>query len=100
MACFAPSVTCFAVPTDTKPAADGERRVVIVESPAKARTIAGYLGDGFVVESSVGHIRDLPQRAAEIPAKHKKEPWARLGVDIENDFEPLYVVDADKKTVE
>jgi DNA topoisomerase-1 len=74
---------------------------VIVESPAKARTIAGYLGDGFVVESSVGHIRDLPQRAAEIPAKHKKEPWARLGVDIENDFEPLYVVDADKKkTVE
>jgi DNA topoisomerase I len=74
---------------------------VIVESPAKARTIAGYLGDEFVVESSVGHIRDLPQRAAEIPAKHKKEPWARLGVDIENDFEPLYVVDADKKkTVE
>src|SRR3954466_15776225 len=78
-----------------------ERRLVIVESPAKARTIAGYLGDGFVVESSVGHIRDLPQRAAEIPAKHKKEPWARLGVNIENDFEPLYVVDADKKkTVE
>jgi DNA topoisomerase I len=77
------------------------KRVVIVESPAKARTIAGYLGDGFVVESSVGHIRDLPQRAAEIPAKHKKEPWARLGVNIENDFEPLYVVDADKKkTVE
>src|SRR3954466_1449785 len=76
-------------------------RLVIVESPAKARTIAGYLGDGFVVESSVGHIRDLPQRAAEIPAKHKKEPWARLGVNIENDFEPLYVVDADKKkTVE
>jgi DNA topoisomerase I len=74
---------------------------VIVESPAKARTIAGYLGDGFVVESSVGHIRDLPQRAAEIPAKHKKEPWARLGVNIEKDFEPLYVVDADKKkTVE
>jgi DNA topoisomerase-1 len=74
---------------------------VIVESPAKARTIAGFLGDDFVVESSVGHIRDLPQRAAEIPAKLKKEPWARLGVNVEKDFEPLYVVDSDKKkTVE
>ena len=71
--------------------------MVIVESPAKARTIAGYLGDDFVVESSVGHIRDLPQSAADIPAKHKKEPWARLGVDVENDFEPLYILDADKK---
>ncbi len=77
------------------------KRVVIVESPAKARTIAGYLDDGYVVESSVGHIRDLPQSSAEIPSKHKKEPWARLGVDVENDFEPLYVVDSDKKkTVE
>ncbi len=73
------------------------KRVVIVESPAKARTIAGYLGDDFVVESSVGHIRDLPQSAADVPAKHKKEPWARLGVDVENDFEPLYILDADKK---
>jgi DNA topoisomerase-1 len=70
---------------------------VIVESPAKARTIAGYLGDEFVVESSVGHIRDLPQSAADIPAKHKKEPWARLGVNVEKDFEPLYILDADKK---
>jgi DNA topoisomerase-1 len=70
---------------------------VIVESPAKARTIAGYLGDGFVVESSVGHIRDLPTRAAEIPERYRKEPWARLGVDVDNDFEPLYVVDSDKK---
>src|SRR5204863_5864231 len=69
--------------------------------PAKARTIAGYLDDDYVVESSVGHIRDLPQRAAEVPAKHKKEPWARLGIEVENDFEPLYVVDSDKKkTVE
>ena len=77
------------------------KHVVIVESPAKARTIAGYLGNDYVVESSVGHIRDLPQSAAEIPAKHKKEPWARLGVNVENDFEPLYVVDPDKKkTVE
>jgi len=73
------------------------KRLVIVESPAKAKTIAGYLGPGFVVESSIGHIRDLPERAADIPAKYKKEPWARLGVDVERDFEPLYVVDADKR---
>jgi DNA topoisomerase-1 len=73
------------------------KRLVIVESPAKARTIASYLGDDFVVESSVGHIRDLPTRAAEIPERYRKEPWARLGVDVENDFEPLYVVDSDKK---
>ena len=73
------------------------KRLVIVESPAKAKTIAGYLGDGYVVESSIGHIRDLPTKAAEIPEKLKKEPWARLGVNVEQDFEPLYVVDADKK---
>jgi DNA topoisomerase-1 len=77
--------------------ADKKRRLVIVESPAKAKTIAGYLGAGFDVESSVGHIRDLPERAADIPAKYKKEPWARLGVDVEHDFEPLYVIDPDKK---
>jgi DNA topoisomerase-1 len=73
------------------------KRLVIVESPAKARTIAGYLGPDFVVESSVGHIRDLPDSAAEIPERYKGEPWARLGVDVEHDFEPLYVVDPDKK---
>src|SRR5439155_16242820 len=73
------------------------RRLVIVESPAKARTIAGYLGPEFEVDSSIGHVRDLPERAADIPAQFKKEPWARLGVDVENDFAPLYVVDADKK---
>jgi DNA topoisomerase-1 len=70
---------------------------VIVESPAKARTIKGYLGDDFVVESSVGHIRDLPERAADIPAEYKKEKWARLGVNVEDGFRPLYVVDPDKK---
>ena len=75
------------------------RRLVIVESPAKARTIAGYLGDGFDVQSSIGHVRDLPNRAAEIPPRLKKEPWARLGVDVEHGFEPLYVVDPDKKKV-
>ncbi|HUJ54437.1 MAG TPA: type I DNA topoisomerase [Gaiellaceae bacterium] len=73
------------------------KRLVIVESPAKAKTIAGYLGPDFVVESSVGHIRDLPDSAAEIPERYKGEPWARLGVDVEHGFEPLYVVDPDKK---
>ncbi|MGE0324603.1 MAG: type I DNA topoisomerase [Polyangiaceae bacterium] len=74
------------------------RSLVIVESPAKARTIAGFLGDGFVVESSIGHIRDLPKRASDIPAQYKKSAWARLGVDVENDFQPLYIVDPDKKS--
>ena len=73
------------------------KSLVIVESPAKARTIAGFLGKGFVVESSIGHIRDLPRSASDVPAKYKKEAWARLGVDIQNDFKPLYVVDGDKK---
>ena len=76
---------------------NGGRRLVIVESPAKARTIAGYLGQGYVVESSIGHIRDMPDKAAEIPAKYRKEPWARLGVDVDHGFEALYVVPADKK---
>ncbi len=73
------------------------RRLVIVESPAKAKTIRGYLGEGYEVEASVGHIRDLPKSAADIPAKYKKEKWARLGVDIDHDFEPLYIVSPDKK---
>ena len=73
------------------------RRLVIVESPAKARTIAGYLGQGYVVESSIGHIRDMPDKAAEIPVKYRKEPWARLGVNVDDGFEALYVVHADKK---
>ncbi len=73
-------------------------KLVIVESPAKARTIEGYLGRGYVVESSIGHIRDLPQSAADIPAKLKGESWARLGVDVDNDFEPVYVVSRDKKS--
>ena len=78
-------------------AGDGLRRLVIVESPTKARTIAGYLGKGYVVESSIGHIRDMPDKAAEIPAKLRGEAWARLGVNVDADFEPLYVVNADKK---
>ena len=73
------------------------KKLVIVESPAKARKIGGYLGDEYVVEASIGHIRDLPQRAADIPKEVKKFPWSREGVDIENDFAPLYVVNPDKK---
>ena len=72
---------------------------MIVESPAKAKTIAGYLGSDYLVESSIGHIRDLPNNASEIPAKLKGESWARLGVNVDNDFEPLYVVDSRKKKV-
>jgi DNA topoisomerase I len=71
--------------------------LVIVESPAKAKTIAGILGRDFTVESSVGHIRDLPAAAAEIPAAYKGEAWAHLGVDVQNDFKPLYVVSTRKK---
>ncbi|WP_243710786.1 type I DNA topoisomerase [Actinomadura sp. KC216] len=72
-------------------------RLVIVESPAKAKTIAGYLGRGYIVESSIGHIRDLPGSASEVPAKYKGEPWAKLGVNVEREFEPLYVVNSDKR---
>jgi len=70
---------------------------VIVESPAKARKIGEYLGDGYVVESSIGHIRDLPRGAADVPKAYKGEKWARLGIDVDNDFKPLYVVSSDKK---
>ncbi len=80
-------------------AASTGKKLVIVESPAKAKTIAGYLGKDYVVESSIGHIRDLPNNASEIPAKFKGEAWARLGVDVDHDFQPLYVVDARKKKV-
>jgi DNA topoisomerase I len=72
-------------------------RLVIVESPNKARTIAGYLGKGYVVESSIGHIRDMPDKAAEIPEKYRGEAWAKLGVDVDRDFQALYVVPPDKK---
>jgi len=72
-------------------------KLVIVESPAKARKIGGFLGDDYVVEASVGHIRDLPQRAADIPKEYKKIAWAKEGVNIEEGFEPLYVINPDKK---
>ena len=73
--------------------------LVIVESPTKARTIEKFLPRGYVVKASVGHVRDLPKSAADIPAKIKKLPWARLGVDIEHDFKPIYVVPKDKKSL-
>jgi DNA topoisomerase I len=73
-------------------------KLVIVESPAKARTIGGYLGKDYVVESSIGHIRDLPNSAADTPAKIKDKPWGRLAVDVDNGFTPYYVVPRDKKS--
>jgi DNA topoisomerase-1 len=75
----------------------GGRRLVIVESPTKANKIASFLGDGYVVESSRGHIRDLPTGAAEVPAKYKGEKWARTGVNVDNGFEAIYVVSPDKR---
>lgn len=74
------------------------RRLVIVESPTKARKLAGYLGSNYVVESSRGHIRDLPRNAADVPAKYKSEPWARLGVNVDAGFEPLYIISPEKKS--
>ena len=79
------------------PAPAGARPLVIVESPAKAKTIAGFLGGDYTVESSIGHIRDLPRTAADVPASHKGEPWAKLGVDVDHGFTPLYIVADEKK---
>ncbi len=76
----------------------GRRRLVIVESPTKASKIASYLGPNYVVQSSRGHIRDLPRKAAEVPAKYKGESWSNLGVNVDNDFEPIYIVTPDKKS--
>lgn len=75
------------------------RRLVIVESPTKAKTIRRFLGNGYQIEASMGHVRDLPASAAEIPEKYKKQDWARLGVNVEEDFEPLYIVSPKKKKV-
>ncbi|MGA7420760.1 MAG: type I DNA topoisomerase [Acidimicrobiales bacterium] len=91
-----------AAPTRARPAprlgTSGRKPLVIVESPAKAKTIAGLLGPDYVVESSIGHIRDLPRRADEVPAAYKGEDWSRLGVDVDNGFKPLYVISSDKKS--
>ena len=73
------------------------KALVIVESPAKAKTISKFLGNDFIVEASIGHIRDLPRSAAEIPEKLKKESWSKMGINIDKDFEPLYVIPTEKK---
>ncbi|MBC7562374.1 MAG: DNA topoisomerase I, partial [Gemmatimonadaceae bacterium] len=75
------------------------RSLVIVESPTKARTIGRFLPQGYTVLASVGHVRDLPQNASEIPEKYKKDAWARIGVDVDNDFAPLYVVPGGSRKV-
>ncbi|NMO57176.1 type I DNA topoisomerase [Actinoplanes sp. TBRC 11911] len=80
------------MPSDTR-----TTRLVIVESPSKAKTIAGYLGPDYFVEASIGHVRDLPKNADEVPEEYKGESWARLGVDVDNGFHPLYVISADRK---
>ena len=77
--------------------ASNGKSLVIVESPAKAETIGRFLGSEYQVEASFGHVRDLPQNAKEIPAKVRGESWARLGVNVDGDFEPVYVVPAEKK---
>src|ERR1700675_4204959 len=74
------------------------KSLVIVESPAKARTIAGFLGREYAVESSVGHVRDLPDKASEVPEAKRKQ-FGSLGVDVEHGFEPYYVVDPGKKKI-
>src|SRR3954451_14633400 len=91
------TATGSSTPARRRSAVAGGKPLVIVESPTKAGKIAGYLGNGYVVEASVGHIRDLPRNAAEVPPEHKGASWARLGVDVNTAFEPLYVVSPDRK---
>src|SRR5438132_2675447 len=74
-------------------------RLVIVESPTKAKTIRNFLPKGYRVEASMGHVRDLPESASEIPESQKSKDWARLGVNVQSDFEPLYVVPTSKRKV-
>jgi DNA topoisomerase-1 len=75
----------------------GGKALVIVESPAKARTISKFLGKRFAVEASIGHIRDLPEGKKEMPEELRGEDWAYLGVNVHKNFEPVYVVSRDKK---
>ncbi|MGD0656206.1 MAG: toprim domain-containing protein, partial [Thermoguttaceae bacterium] len=70
--------------------------LVIVESPAKARTISKFLGPKYTIEASIGHIRDLPEGAKEIPEAYKGQDWAYLGVNVEENFEPIYIIPHDK----
>ena len=73
------------------------KNLVIVESPAKAKTIAGYLGSDYEVEASVGHIRDLPQNGKELPEELRKKWWADYAVDVDNGFEPIYEIPGGKQ---
>ena len=73
------------------------KALVVVESPAKARKISGFLGSDYCVRASMGHVRDLPSSASEIPKSVKKEPWATLGVNVEQEFQPLYIIAKGKK---
>jgi len=75
------------------------KKLVIVESPTKAKTISKFLPDGYVVKASQGHIRDLPRSATEIPAKYKKHKWSSLGVNVEKDYDPIYVIPQEKKKI-
>src|SRR5690606_33945077 len=85
------------MPAKTRKSASDGPSLVIVESPAKAKTISRFLGDGYRVEASYGHIRDLPEKADEVPDSVKGQPWAKLGVNVDDDFQPVYVVSAAKK---
>jgi DNA topoisomerase-1 len=81
-----------------KQSAQSKRKsLVIVESPAKARTISKFLGNDFLVEASIGHVRDLPQGSKEVPEQFKREDWAYLGVNVQDQFKPIYIVPAGKK---
>ena len=73
------------------------KALVIVESPAKAKTISKFLNEDFIVEASIGHIRDLPRKASEVPQAKKKEEWADLGVNVTSKFQPLYIIPEEKK---
>ena len=73
--------------------------LVIVESPTKAKTIRKFLPKNYIIEASMGHVRDLPQSASDIPAALKKEEWAKLGVNVKEDFAPLYIVPKDKSKI-
>jgi len=75
------------------------KSLVIVESPTKARTISKILGKEYIVKASMGHIRDLPESSSDIPAKYKSEKWARIGIDVNKDFFPLYVVGSKKRKI-
>ncbi|MEK7355826.1 MAG: toprim domain-containing protein, partial [Bdellovibrionota bacterium] len=79
---------------------DGAGKIlVVVESPTKAKTIRKFLGKEYIVESCMGHVRDLPQSAKDIPEKYKKQPWAKLGVDVDHDFDPIYTIPKNKTKV-